>query len=92
MFNQIRAFLSFFEAGKVVSNPETWKNRQVAVNAVTALASAGFGVARAAGVEVPSAVEDNVGVIVAGIGGFVGVFNSVATVISTDKIGFKSEK
>jgi len=75
--------------GYILKNPETWKNRTVAVNALMALLGVVLAVAKGAGYDIP--VSDEVlGAVAAGIWGVVGMFNSWSTVATTAKIGVRS--
>lgn len=75
-----------FRKGQEVANPETWKNAQVAVNALSALFAALFAVAHGFGLDVPI-TQMQVDALASGVVAAVSVFNAVATVVSTKKIG-----
>lgn len=73
-------------AGEELANAETWKKRQVLVNALTVLLSSGLAVAAAYGHAV--AIDaDGVASIAGAIAALVGVFNTWATVSTTERIG-----
>lgn len=73
-------------AGWILRNPETWKNRTVAINALTAVLSVAIAIARGFGYELPVS-DEIVAAVATGLWGVVGVFNSWSTVATTDKIG-----
>lgn len=75
--------------GYILKNPETWKNRTVAVNALMALLGVALAVAKGAGYDIPVS-DEMLGAVAAGIWGIVGVFNSWSTVATTAKIGLRS--
>ena len=73
-------------AGVELSNAETWKRRQVAINALSALLAAL--VALAAGFGHPLPIDrDGMDAVAAGVVAVVGMFNSWATVATTTRIG-----
>ena len=75
-----------FRAGKELANAETWKRRQVLVNALVALLTAGVAIAAAFGY--PLNLDANgVQAIAAAVAALVGVFNGAATVATTTRIG-----
>lgn len=75
-------------AGWILRNPESWKQRTVAINALTAVLSVLVAVAKGFGYDLP--VSDEILAAVAtGVWGVVGVFNSWSTVATTDKIGVR---
>lgn len=73
-------------AGVELTNAETWKRRQVAVNALAALLGALVALAAAFGH--PLDIDaDGVNAIAGGIAAVVGMFNGWATVATTTRIG-----
>lgn len=82
--------LDVLKQGKVVANPEAWKKGQVTAGFLAAFLTAAFGFVRAIGYEIP-VTDDQIGVIAGWIYGGYGVYNVVATVVSSDKIGFKAK-
>ena len=73
--------LSAFRAGRELANAETWKKRQVLVNALVAVLTAA--VALAAFLDVQA--------IAASVAAVVGLFNGAATVATTTRIGMPSK-
>lgn len=82
----INDIFSVFRAGKELANAETWKKRQVLVNALVALLTAGVAIAAAFGYPLNLDSQD-VQTIAAAIAALVGVFNGAATVATTTRIG-----
>lgn len=73
-------------AGEELANAETWKRRQVLVNALTVLLSSGLAVAAAYG-HALNIDQDGVASIAGAVAAVVGVFNAWATVATTERIG-----
>lgn len=73
-------------AGEELANAETWKRRQVLVNALTALLSSGLAVAASYG-HTLNIDQDGVSAIAGAVAAVVGVFNAWATVATTGRIG-----
>lgn len=71
--------------GYILKNAETWKNRTVAVNALTALLGAAVVLANEFGY--PVSFSDDVVAAAALV--VWGVFNAWSTVATTDKIGLR---
>lgn len=78
-----------FQRGKEVANPATWKNAQIAVNALSAFFAAVLAVAKGLGFDL-GITEMQIDALAAGIVALVGVFNAVATVVSSRKVGLPS--
>ena len=76
-------------AGWILRDPETWKNRTVAINALTAVLSVSVAIARGFGYDLPIS-DEIIAAVATGLWGIVGVFNSWSTVATTDKIGLRS--
>lgn len=91
MIKKLQTALTLLKAGKSVSNPEAWKKGQVAVSAVTAVIFAAIAAAGAwIGIEIQvdnESVDSVAAAIITIVPVVVGLFNTVATVISTNKIG-----
>jgi hypothetical protein len=86
MIHKVTSALTVLRRGQMVANPETWKNRQIAVTAVSALVAAVFGLAEVFGYGVPIDKESLDG-IAAGIVTLVLMFNGWATIATTEKVG-----
>lgn len=88
---QIGNAITALRAGWILRNPETWKNRTIAVNAVTALLTLGLAVARAFGVELE--VSDEVlGAVASGVWGAVGVFSAWSTAATSGRVGLPADR
>lgn len=75
-------------AGWILKNPETWKNRTIAVNALVAVLGVAAAVARGFGYDL-SVSDEILAAVATGVWGIVGVFNSWSTVATTDKVGLR---
>ena len=73
-------------AGVELTNAETWKRRQVAVNALSATLAALVALAASFGYPLPID-KDGVDAVAAGVVAVVGLFNGWATVATTTRIG-----
>lgn len=82
----IGGLISALRTGWILKNPAAWKQRQVAINALVGLLSAAVAIARGFGYDLQISDELIAGVAT-GVWAVVGVFNSWATVATTDKIG-----
>lgn len=82
--------LSAFRAGRELANAETWKRRQVLVNALVAVIT--FAVALAAFLGHPVNLDSHdVQAIAAAVAAVVGLFNGAATVATTTRIGLPAK-
>lgn len=80
---KIASVIDLFRKGNEISNPEVWKNRQVAGTVLGAVIVAGANTATAFGYPVPVDV-DTANTIAVGV---ISAFNMVMTYITTKKIG-----
>lgn len=80
------ALFNAFRKGSVVADPTAWKAGQITVNVLAAFIVSIIGVAKAFGFELPITEQDAT-VIASSVLGIVGVFNSIATVVSSTKVG-----
>lgn len=81
---------SAMRAGKELANAETWKKAQVRTSLLVALLSAGVGLAKAFGLDIPLTAEEiNAIAVVVGLIG--GMFMGVATLVSTTRIGLPAK-
>ena len=86
---QIGNAITAIRAGYELRRAEAWKNRTIAVNALTALLTLGFAVARAFGVQLE--VSDEVlGAVATGVWGAVGVFSAWSTAATSARVGLPS--
>ena len=80
---KVASVFDLFRKGKEVSNPEVWKNRQVAGTVLGAVIVAGANTATAFGYPIPVDIDTANTIAV----GLISVFNTVMTYITTTKIG-----
>jgi hypothetical protein len=95
MIKRARTAMALFKKGKRVSNPEAWKKGQVAASCVSAFLLACVGALAAfTGISLEVAGETldalSVGLVVA-VPALVAVYDAIATVITTNKIGLSDE-
>lgn len=83
---QVGNFITAVRAGWILKNPETWKNRQIAINALAGLMAAGVAISKALNFPLP-VTEDQIVALAGGVWAVVSVFNSWATAATTDKVG-----
>lgn len=93
--NKIRAILSLFKRGKRVANAEAWKTGQMSVEAVSGLLMAIVAAFVAfSGYEVEVNGEE-IGAIATAlvtiVPAFAGLWGAVSTVITTNKVGVRSD-
>lgn len=91
MANKFKAFFTIPEVlkqGKVVANPEAWKTGQISVSVLAGFFGLLLSATQLFGVDLPI-TDEQLTTIAAGILTIFGVFNPVATVVSTDKVGIK---
>lgn len=86
----ITDIFSAMRAGKELANAESWKRAQVRTALLVSLLSAGVGLAKAFGFNIPLTPEEiNAIAVVIGLVG--GMFMGVATLVSTTRIGLPSK-
>lgn len=86
MFSKIPAILKVFQHGEIVSNPEAWKRGQITSSYLLVVLTAIVGACKAFGYDVPL-TEEQLNYIASGVLSGYGVYNTIATVVSTKKIG-----
>lgn len=89
---KLSAFFSIPEVlkqGKVVTNPIAWKTGQITVSFLAGFLGLLVGALKLFGVELPI-TDEQLTLIASSILTVFGLFNPVATVASTDKLGIKS--
>jgi uncharacterized membrane protein len=90
--NKVTAVFSVpdvLKQGKMVADPVAWKRGQITASVLSALLITILNMGRVFGYELPIS-DEQINIISAGIVTLVGLFVvPVATVASTDKIGFK---
>lgn len=82
--------ITALRAGWILKNPETWKNRQNAVNALTGLIALAAAIAKGAGYDIPITDEITAGVA-AGVWAVVSLFNVWGTTATTAKVGLRTK-
>jgi len=91
--NKVSAIFSIpdvLKQGKMVSNPAAWKTGQITASVLSALLVTLLNLGRVFGYELP-VTDEQINIISAGVVTLVGLFVvPVATVASTEKIGFKA--
>ena len=83
--NKLSAFWQLFKAGQCITDAAKWKNRQITATALAAVLLAVINLLAAFGYAMPVDPE-TANAIAAGI---IAVVNTVLTIITTDKVGFK---
>ena len=88
---QVGSAITAIRAGYELRRAETWKNRTIAVNALTALLTLGLAVARAFGVQFE--VSDEVlAAVASGVWGVVGVFSAWSTAATSARVGLPARR
>lgn len=85
------SFLDVFKKGQAVANPAAWKNGQITGNMLTAFLASVVGLSKVFGYEI-YLTEEQLNTISTSVLALVGVLNPIATVVSTDKVGFGKVK
>ena len=85
----ISEIIKALKLGEEVSNPETWKNRQVTTSVIVSLLGLVIGVMKMKGINLDISDADIV-MIAGGIATVLGILNSLAVFASSKKVGFKS--
>lgn len=78
--------ITALRAGWILRNPETWKHRQNAVNALAGLLSAAVAIAKGFGYDIP-VTDEVLGALAGGVWAAVSVFNVWGTTATTTRIG-----
>ena len=86
MLEKMKALLSLFKQGSAVADPAKWKNRQISVTMLAGLIIAIVQLARAFGHEIP--IDTDTATAIAG--GFIAVFNTIFTVVTSKHAGLPS--
>jgi hypothetical protein len=94
---KLTVLLEVFRKGKMVTNPEAWKNGQITVNVLSAAILALLTAAQVFGSSYPAILPivsllqihalDIAGVIIL----VNGMFNPIATVVSSEKVGMRAK-
>jgi hypothetical protein len=90
MFDKISAGLDVFRKGSIVANPTAWKKGQITASMIGAALVAVVVLAKAFGYDIPLSNDDmqQIGSVVLIV---FGLFNTAATVVSTDKVGLPAK-
>jgi hypothetical protein len=83
MLEKMKALMSLFKQGSAVADPAKWKNRQISATMLAGLIIAIVQLARAFGYEIP--IDTDTATAIAG--GFIAVFNTVFTVVTSKHVG-----
>jgi len=78
--------ITALRAGWILRNPETWKSRQNAVNALTGLLAAAVAIAKGFGYDIP-VTDELLGAAAGGVWAAVSLFNLWGTTATTARIG-----
>lgn len=88
MMDKIKAVWAVFKTGEMVANPTAWKKKQVTSGILAAFLSAVVALIKALGYDIPL-TDDQLLQIGGAVIAVLGLFNGVATVVSTDKLGLQ---
>jgi hypothetical protein len=88
MIQEFQAGISVFHEGQALANASVWKNRQLAGNHVVALLSGAVVIAKGCGFNIP-VDQDTLQTAGLGLAAIVTCVNSLLTVITSTKVGFK---
>lgn len=91
MITKLKALFAVLKKGEAVTNPATWKNRQIAVNAVTLLLVAVAEAVKSFGVDLGVTEVQIESAVYGGASIFALVFNVWATFATSDKVGIGGE-
>lgn len=83
---KIISIINLFRKGYIVANPTAWKKGQITVGVLSAVFVAVGAAAKAFGYELPI-TEHEANAIAGGLLALVGLFNTAATVVSSEKVG-----
>jgi hypothetical protein len=89
VFKNLPKFFELLKEGKEVADPQTWKQRAVAINAVVAIIGTILALAKAYGADL--ALDDQtVSDLGAGVVAFVAAINGIVHVATDKKLGLQS--
>ncbi len=88
-FNALFSIPEVLKQGKIVANPEAWKNGQITVSFLAGFIGLLLSAAGIFGLELPVSQEQLLAIASGVLAGF-GLFNPIATAASSDKVGIKS--
>jgi len=87
MLTKLKKALEVLRHGERVADPATWKNRQIAVNAITALLISVAGAANAFGLDLGVTDAQIESAVIGGAAVFGLIFNVWATLATSRKVG-----
>lgn len=90
MIPQFVAFITAFKQGKELANAATWKNAQLATGALASLLGAAVVIAQGFGIDVHVS-DAALQAAAAGVVALYGLFNAVATAVSSAKVGLPAK-
>lgn len=86
IFKLVNLLPDVLKKGQVVANPELWKKGQITSGVLTTFLTAVLALAKVFGYDIPL-TDEQIAYIASGILSTYGMYNIVATVASTDKVG-----
>lgn len=89
IFKLINLLPDVMKKGEVVANPERWKKGQITSGILVSFLTALLGLAKVFGYDIPL-TDDQIAYIASGILSTYGMYNIVATTVSSDKVGIKN--
>lgn len=88
--NKLVHILNLFRKGYAVANPEAWKNGQITANLLASVFVSAVAVAEAFGFILPFSNEEAL-TLAGAVLIVVGLFNPIATVVSSPKVGLPAK-
>jgi len=82
--------ITALKAGWILRDATAWKNRTIAVNALTGLLSVVVAILKGSGHDLP-VTDDVLAAVAGGVWGVVGVFNSWSTAATSAKVGLPTK-
>ena len=90
VFKLINLLPDVMKKGQVVANPELWKKGQITSGILVSFLTALLGLAKVFGYDIPL-TDDQIAYIASGILSTYGMYNIVATTVSSEKVGIKDK-
>ena len=88
MLDKIKALFAVFHTGEMVADPKAWKLGQIGAGALAAFLIALVSAARVFGYDLHIS-DDDLLKVAGGVVALLSVFQPIATVVSTDKLGLR---
>jgi len=86
--DKVKAIFNLFNKGSIVSDPVAWKTGQITVGVLTSLLASVILLLKVFGYELPISPEQETAIATVVIF-LVGLFQPVATVVSSEKVGLQ---